>query len=394
MSISMIPDDVLADVFRRVAPRSLAVCRCVSRAWRALIDDRRLLLPRSLAGLFINMEPLDKPEFFVRPAADSASGYRMPCYGMIDDHCNGLILQHELVTNPATGQAVRLPDRPPLPLLDSKRFAERRYLVFDPAESPHYQVFLIPYLLYDYGGYSRRSSTVVDHAHDALMQLEWPPSPFVLGVFSSRTGRWEERISLSEGDHTYRMIKPPRGVVTLEDRRRLYVGRSEKGVYCAFIDGMSHVWVWILIDGSCDQTEWVLTHHSAYGLALPTSQCDQESNGPWILADVNKRGGRRWTNEVLMLRKDQFEWDSDDDGSTQDRVQQRLNFRIIGFHPYKELVFLTNNWPSPCLAYHLKSSKLEYLGQLLPMGSYPYGWLEVESAFPYTPCWMGGLVEF
>ncbi|WVZ59105.1 hypothetical protein U9M48_009303 [Paspalum notatum var. saurae] len=198
MSISMIPDDVIEDVFRRVAPRSLAVCRCVSRAWRALIDDRRLLLPRSLAGLFLNVNPLDKPEFLARPAADSTSSYHMPSYGMIDDHCNGLILQYDCVTNPATGQTVYLPNRPPLPLLDDKHFDGRGYLVFDPAESPHYQVFLIPYL-YDHDGYSS-SSTEVDHAHDALMQLEWPPSPFVLGVFSSRTGRWEERSLIRQGE--------------------------------------------------------------------------------------------------------------------------------------------------------------------------------------------------
>ena len=44
----LLPDDVLADVLRR----------CVCRAWRALIDGRGLLrvdlLPRSLAGLFVN----------------------------------------------------------------------------------------------------------------------------------------------------------------------------------------------------------------------------------------------------------------------------------------------------------------------------------------------------
>jgi hypothetical protein len=37
------PDDVLAAVLRRLAPRGVATSRCVCRAWCALIYDRHLL---------------------------------------------------------------------------------------------------------------------------------------------------------------------------------------------------------------------------------------------------------------------------------------------------------------------------------------------------------------
>jgi hypothetical protein len=54
-----LPDDVLADVLARLAPRSLTVSRCVCREWRAVVDDRCRqllrpdLLPLTVGGIFI-----------------------------------------------------------------------------------------------------------------------------------------------------------------------------------------------------------------------------------------------------------------------------------------------------------------------------------------------------
>ena len=152
------------------------------RAWRALIDDLRLLradlLPLSLAALLLclNVE-WDRPELFARPGAD-VSGYLMPRRTTgIDDHCNGLILINHDVLNPATGRVVRLPECPPSLLWEDPRcFFEDRYLAFDPAESPHYQVFCIPMLL------TRKA----EPAYRATSQCEWPPSPFVLSASSRR----------------------------------------------------------------------------------------------------------------------------------------------------------------------------------------------------------------
>ncbi|EMS62557.1 hypothetical protein TRIUR3_03588 [Triticum urartu] len=54
----VLPEEILADVLRRVAPRGLAVCRCACKALLAVIDARRLLrgdlLPLSVGGVFIN----------------------------------------------------------------------------------------------------------------------------------------------------------------------------------------------------------------------------------------------------------------------------------------------------------------------------------------------------
>ncbi|RLM84685.1 uncharacterized protein C2845_PM04G01270 [Panicum miliaceum] len=50
---------VAADVLALLPPRSLAACRCVCKAWRAVVDAGRLLradlLPLSVGGIFTNM---------------------------------------------------------------------------------------------------------------------------------------------------------------------------------------------------------------------------------------------------------------------------------------------------------------------------------------------------
>ncbi|KAJ1274853.1 hypothetical protein BS78_05G091900 [Paspalum vaginatum] len=329
------PDDVLGDVLRRVSPRGLAACRCVCRAWRALIDERRLLradlLPRSLARLFLTLHDLDWADFFARPGVDS-SGYLMPSH--VADHCNGLVLEYDnRVTNPATGQTACLPDHPPPPVVvaaDRKYFVVDEYLAFDPTESPqHFQVFSIPAVLPKFNP--------VDHAYDAMSLLEWPPSPLVLNVFSSNAGRWEERSFLRQGEaagtigdldrirldppyhsvcwrgalyvhrqsgfvwrislsnnHTYRVIKPPGEIETSKlNPTTLHLGRSQKGVYYGLI-GQKHLWVWILDDSRDDQPEWILKYRSAYdGLALPCSKTKRDQHGyrPWTVTDANNCAG-------------------------------------------------------------------------------------------------------
>ncbi|KAK3146074.1 hypothetical protein QOZ80_3BG0261290 [Eleusine coracana subsp. coracana] len=200
----LLPDDLLADVLRRVAPRDLAVSRCVCRAWRALIDEHGLLrtdlLPLSLAGLFLRFAFVEyheieyaEPELFARPPVDIA--YSMPTD--LYDHCNGLILEYESVFNPATGGRAPLPDPPVssrLELDDWRYFYFHQHLAFDPTVSPHYEVFMVPYVRY----YFRLDVLPTDNV--LLLQSEWPPSLWVLRVLSSRTGRWQERSFVREGE--------------------------------------------------------------------------------------------------------------------------------------------------------------------------------------------------
>ncbi|RCV40899.1 hypothetical protein SETIT_9G092400v2 [Setaria italica] len=115
-----LPDDLLADVLVRLAPRGLATSRGVCRSWRAVVDARRLLradlLPLSLEGLLLEVDAWALA-LFSRPSTGPAT-----CDGLVGflgadgtrqldtymrGHCNGLLLLQELVINPATGQSYR-----------------------------------------------------------------------------------------------------------------------------------------------------------------------------------------------------------------------------------------------------------------------------------------------
>jgi hypothetical protein len=144
----------------------------------------------SIFGLVVEEVLLGSLGFFARPLmehkiADKFDYLDVPCKGHLDilDHRNGLLLLKEWVVNPATRQCVPLPPPPPL----REGIHDRRYLVFDPTVSPHYDVFLIP--------------TVLNRG-DFPKETEWPPSPYTINVFSSRTRRWEKRSFVREGGAT------------------------------------------------------------------------------------------------------------------------------------------------------------------------------------------------
>jgi len=90
--------------------------------------------------------------------------------------------------------------------------------------------------------------------------------------------------------------------------------------------------------------------------------------------------------------EDKFEWSSDDDNvlSTEDTVDGHYRGRymfFLGFHPYKEIVFLDADLRR-AVAYHWHTSKFQDLGNICPKD---YGMIgEIETSFIYTPCWMDG----
>jgi hypothetical protein len=196
-----LPGDVLADVLRRLAPRSLAAGRSVCKAWLAAVDARRLLradlLPLSLAGIYVVYNrawpSTAPPTFFSRPSIGARIqgnlGYLnavRPDWSCIGVHCNGLVLLHEGVVNPATGQWACLPAYP-----DPKRvggFSQQAFLAFDPTVSSHFEVFFMHCVLHRFAGQIELSPS-----------SEWPPSPYIMSAFSSKTWRWEERSFIREG---------------------------------------------------------------------------------------------------------------------------------------------------------------------------------------------------
>ncbi|GJN12046.1 hypothetical protein PR202_ga30289 [Eleusine coracana subsp. coracana] len=132
-----LPDNALAGILRLLPPRSLAVSRCVCKAWLAIIDARALLLPHllphSIRGIFLNYVDYHRPHHFTRPSSTSPL-FPKVVDGMLDflpvetiegvcdcwwvlDHCNGLLLcdfprimRRDLcVCNPATRRWTLLP---------------------------------------------------------------------------------------------------------------------------------------------------------------------------------------------------------------------------------------------------------------------------------------------
>jgi len=196
--VQALPEDMLVDVLRCLAPRSLAACRCVCKAWH-VIDGHRLLraelLPLSLAGIFINFRMLGLPEFFscaggaatttttttgAPAAAVSGDLISYAPNDFIVGHCNGRLLRSRGVVNPATRQWAPLPRLAP-PCVG--KLPSYSYLAFDPAVSPHYDVFLMPVV--PSWWFAPRDDDPITRAKSA----DWPPSLCETLVFSSRTGR-------------------------------------------------------------------------------------------------------------------------------------------------------------------------------------------------------------
>ncbi|TVU16065.1 hypothetical protein EJB05_39613, partial [Eragrostis curvula] len=369
-----LPDDLLAAVFSRLAPRSLAASRCVCKAWRDVIDARRLLradlLPHSVRGIFLKYQLLDDQVFLAHPSMGPAIDGKLDFFldpaqsgfAMVLDQCNGLVLYRDdsglLVLNPATQRWARLPPPPctefVLDLVVEYMLDRIARIVFDPAESPHYEVFLVP----DNPGREEKvircrqaestpsasiisgqtplqqliSSTAEDAEEpddsvpvDRLM--EWPASTCIFRVFSSRTGRWGERVFAREGEAAgigvmtsreydsawkgyavywrdalyvlcnegefimrislsndkYRVIKMP-SIIERRDYSDFYLGKSEKGLSCASFHDRYDLFVWVL-DESCDQTEWALRLQINMEPILCVLDNAEQTKGPWILLD-------------------------------------------------------------------------------------------------------------
>lgn len=195
---------------------------------------------------------------------------------------------------------------------------------------------------------------------------------------------------ISPSKSKYQVIKLP---IAQDGYVDPFLARSEKGVYLAVLD-RCHLRVWILNE-SCEQMKWELKYDKEIQLSFQRWNYDEESVGPWTLhysrRDVYDGDDTNYNAEVAERK---FEWDSDSDDvlDLEDRVQRSSHggFLILGFHPYKEVIFLDEG-SSRGLAYHLGTSKAQDLGRLRP-NFFDHWHVEgVNRSFVYTPCWIGEL---
>ncbi|XBI06610.1 hypothetical protein VPH35_134605 [Triticum aestivum] len=329
-----LPDDVLADLLRRLAPQSLAAARCVRKAWRRTIDERHLLradkLPLSLAGIFIQFDYHVFPEFFARPSSSAHAAVNTkldflprPSYPFgevgdlvfqdyfVQDHCNGLLLTYGSV--------------------GEKVFCETSNAAGVVADARSWWDW-------DKGGVAYwQQALYVQYQTNVVM-----------------------RISLS--DDTYRMIKLP----AYKKYMDYNLGRSKNGVYCAsYINGVFQVWI---LDESYGQMKWLLKGE----YDLKCVRADECVHGPWVLEDINYVFFRSQLPDVKKkaIDKEKADWNSDNDDVDEDidvvQGHRRHGCHVLGFHPFKEILFLSSftdkEWDATVHAYHLNSWRVECLG--------------------------------
>ncbi|KAM0857334.1 hypothetical protein ACQ4PT_048526 [Festuca glaucescens] len=209
---------------------------------------------------------------------------------------------------------------------------------------------------------------------------------------------------ISSSNNTYRVIKPPMDAT--EDYCPYQIVKSKHGVY--FVSDNKYwprdkCWlqVWILNE-SCGQTKWMLKHDKNLRPLL-ARRVDRRAR--WILEDINYKMFRasscpednrkatsgentEWNSDEDVEEEDivhhcyfenskksvienKMEWDSNNHNAFNngDAVEEHWSdeehynhfyhdIRILGFHPFKEIVFLSA-LERTCLAYHLNGSKIE-----------------------------------
>ncbi|GJM96128.1 hypothetical protein PR202_ga12940 [Eleusine coracana subsp. coracana] len=327
LSVAVLPDDVLADVLRRLSPRWLAVSRCVCKAWCDVVDARRLLraelLPLSPGGIFINFNNYDISVFLARPSTSavrpSISGKReylpdgIQSWPDVRDHCNGVLLVdgygvagdcREYVLNPATRWCSLLPPCPP-PLVDMNTMYDK-CLLYDPTISPHYQL------------------------HDSRPRHGKVLGPWIL----HDVNYYYEKMPKRDDDDVE--------ALTDEERPESIQEASEGGMFAQNIGNE---------DSMYDSDDSTAGQESGF---ISAAQVDEK------LAWSKKLNGKTLSGYL----------------------------QILGFHPYKEIVFLSESITRG-LAYHLKNSKVQILGNLYPARYDQVSSNEqlIWSSFIYTPCW-------
>ncbi|KAM0916750.1 hypothetical protein ACQ4PT_010072 [Festuca glaucescens] len=432
-----LPDEVLDDVLRRVPPRRLAACRRVCRSWRDVIDVRGLVLahlaPGPVRGMFVNFTDKRIHGFFSRGAVAAAlspsiDGSLMflpsthAARSRVLDHCNGLLLcqnnKATYICNPATRRWATLPPRPLHPTAGPRFYRDRLHLLFDPTVSLHYRVMFFP----EAPGMpmpphrndlprkrSRYRPTYVgsksyciekmppslrasyEQEVDNVGSMEWPPYSYVLQVFSSETGLWDERCFVRQGDAVttvseiwynvyaptygrpircyaavywqgafylncpggfivrfslredkYTAIKTPRlegtffgQLMPLTDEYgersgipHIYLAKSKEGIYYAALHGY-RLQIWILhgASESCQMPEWELSHQVDFTAAFLRH----------TLHHTREDIGMSWIltpGEEISNNGGDHGWDSSDDCTIDPRDRTTRNNDASTKHDY------------------------------------------------------------
>jgi hypothetical protein len=191
----------------------------------------------------------------------------------------------------------------------------------------------------------------------------------------------------------YRTIRKPSEAECDHHVRRIRMGISEKGVYCAFQYDWQGLGIFLLNESPGGQLGWELKQLvdlRSFGRKFFRARLGKEEHeGPWILQNINCYYKNLYgNNEHEEVAEGNFESDSEDDIAEKPHFESHTFF--LGFHPYKEFVFLNVAFRR-AVAYHWNTSEFQDLGNICPTDYLEFAghYAQVEASFIYTPCWIG-----
>jgi hypothetical protein len=191
----------------------------------------------------------------------------------------------------------------------------------------------------------------------------------------------------------YQIIKSPTENY-VSDKCVAYLGKSQRGVYLASVSE-GNTWPWLrvwLLDVSGSEMGWVLKSDVSLQMVENfTSAYTDKYDMPWILHEDQEHVRTAWVEE------DESQWDFESGTvlheksnykTTTSRVEEEddesewdyKEVDFLGFHPYKEILFLRVSSSRVVVSYHLNSSKVQELGILEAYN--------MDISIPYTPSWM------
>jgi hypothetical protein len=191
----------------------------------------------------------------------------------------------------------------------------------------------------------------------------------------------------------YQIIKSPTENY-VSDKCVAYLGKSQRGVYLASVSE-GNTWPWLrvwLLDVSGSEMGWVLKSDVSLQMVENfTSAYTDKYDMPWILHEDQEHVRTAWVEE------DESQWDFESGTvlheksnykTTTSRVEEEddesewdyKEVDFLGFHPYKEILFLRVSSSGVVVSYHLNSSKVQELGILEAYN--------MDISIPYTPSWM------
>jgi len=134
--------------------------------------------------------------------------------------------------------------------------------------------------------------------------------------------------------------------------------------------------------------KWVLKHRSNLKKAMASldySYQPDDGGACWSFDDINYYD--RFPEEKHGDNRHE-DGSGDDKAPVKPKITDHFYITILGLHPFKETVYLSNYYCMG-LAYYLDSSKVQYLGNMCPKlyGVIAGQHADIQTSFPYTPCW-------